>query len=651
MLPSLLDQTVPDLPHRATPSYNVGTTYGFFPPVHLVYVHGFRGDHTSFQRFPTDLHYSLEDRIPSLTSHVYPTYKSRKPIQVSAERLMTWLQTLEPGFIVLIGHSLGGFVVTEAALQYRPEQGRSQVIGLIAMDVPYLGVHPHVIVSGIASLLPVSEKPAANEGDLNDSDKINMVNPSDVSSEISVDVHMSSSPSPSPSPTPPRSASPSPSGRSSPNLKDMSAWKLPDLTPGPTLKQNAAHFFRKHSRDPFKAMSNWLVSHWEHGSMLLDPSELCSRYERLESWKGGEWVNFYTETVPEEYKRSKSRSRSRSRSPNPDQPSTQERSGGVTSHEPEKKIVKIHFPEPRPCSPIQTPLSTESEITFGSTEGGLSTFCTPQSDVPTIKFPEPETSTSPSASPRPTKPEPLPVDLGSSPVSRPDEKSERPATEQEPAPPSTSSVLSLITAPIKAAVNPNDSGRSPDSASDTASIHSQPDSLFPLPHPPLNDEQQKKHDKVVNKLVKQQKKEEAQAVKAADKEEKAVAKAESKAEEKKAKEERNVLKKQATADQKEAALAAKEAALAAKEAALAAKEEAEKDKPCTPRHFIITPRDRAASRTRWEKVAVAGSPSEVDAHCGIFFREKNWEYDGFVERVAQWVQELCEKKAKEALAY
>ncbi|KAG8943392.1 hypothetical protein FRC00_011199 [Tulasnella sp. 408] len=488
------------------------------------------------------------------------------------------------------------------------------------MDVPYLGVHPHVIVSGIASLFPAAERPTASEDELNDSDKINMVQPSDVSSEISIDM------SPSPSPSPSRSSSPSPSGRSSPNLKDTSAWKLPDLTPGPTLKQNAAHFFRKHSRDPIKAMSSWLVSHWEHGSMLLDPSDLRARYEKLEKWNGGEWVNFYTETVPAEYaKRSKSRSRSRSRSrsPNPFQPSHQERSVGVTSHDPEKKEVKINFPQPRPCSPGQTPLSPGSEVTFGSTEACISTFGkSPQGDVPTIKFPEPEATTSPSASPRPTKPEPLTIDLGSAAVARPDEKTEHPATEQEPASPTTSSVLSLVTEPIKAAVNPNDPGESHDTASDTASTYSQPDSLFPLPHPPLNDEQQKKHDKVVNKLVKQQRKEEAQAVKAAEKE--------------KAKEERNVLRKQPPAEQ---------------ETALAANEDAEKEKVGKPRHFIITPREHEPSRRHWEKVDVAGCPSEVDAHCGIFFREKNWDYDGFVERVGKWVQDLCEKKAKDALAY
>lgn len=96
------------LPPAPAP-YNLGDAVGTYPPVHLVFVHGFRGDHTSFQRFPTDLHFALESKIPSLETHVYPVYKSRKPIQVSVERLMQWIYTLQPGYVILIGHSLGKY--------------------------------------------------------------------------------------------------------------------------------------------------------------------------------------------------------------------------------------------------------------------------------------------------------------------------------------------------------------------------------------------------------------------------------------------------------------------------------------------------------------------------------------------------------------
>ncbi|KAG8996330.1 hypothetical protein FRB90_012762 [Tulasnella sp. 427] len=657
MLPSLLDAAIPN-PLRRAPSYQIGTTYGFFPPVHLVYVHGFRGDHTSFQRFPTDLHYSLEDRIPSLSSHVYPTYKSRKPLQVSVDRLLTWLQTLEPGYIILVGHSLGGFVVAEAGLQHKAQPGGSQIIGVIAVDVPYLGVHPHVVVSGIASLFP-SDKPPAHEDDLNDTDKVNMVNPSDVASVTTPDSRLSPSSSPS------RSPSPSPSGRASPGFKDMSKWKLPDLTPGPTLGQNAAHFFRKHSRDPIKGMSDWLVSHWEHGSMLLDPSDLRARYEKLEHWGGGDWINFYTETVPEALASHRSKSRSRSRSPLPSHAGTldSERGRGATRHEPERKEIKIQFPEPRPCTPTEPPKETEAEAAEGKTGGSPSPSPSGNSpsegNCPTIRFPEPEPFSKPSETPKgeqkPTTPKPLTVDLGSATIPRQDDKSEPPTVEDNVSPASTSSVLSLISAPIMVAMNPKGSKgsagsrtppRAPSSgpSSDRESSKSRPSSPFSLSRPSLNDDQKKKQDQAVNKLVKQQKKEEVQAAKMAEQAQKAAAQAEQKAakaaakeEEKKAKEQRNVLRKQNKAEQKE------------KEQL--AKQEAEKEKIGPPRHFIITPPETPMTRPHWERVAVAGAASEVDAHCGIFFREKNWDYDQFVEKVAKWVQELCERKAKDALAY
>ena len=33
-----------------------------------------------------------------------------------------------------------------------------RVIGLLACDVPFLGMHPHVVISGLASLIPTKKK-------------------------------------------------------------------------------------------------------------------------------------------------------------------------------------------------------------------------------------------------------------------------------------------------------------------------------------------------------------------------------------------------------------------------------------------------------------------------------------------------------------
>ncbi len=54
---------------------------------------------------------------------------------------------------------MGGLLIAEAALD--PSLVARRIIGLLAFDTPYLGMHPHVVVSGIASLLPKKEVPGS----------------------------------------------------------------------------------------------------------------------------------------------------------------------------------------------------------------------------------------------------------------------------------------------------------------------------------------------------------------------------------------------------------------------------------------------------------------------------------------------------------
>ena len=58
---------------------------------------------------------------------------------------------------------MGGLLAAEAATHLSGRSGDHQglkqkrVVGMIAFDTPFLGMHPHVVVSGIASLLPKDE--------------------------------------------------------------------------------------------------------------------------------------------------------------------------------------------------------------------------------------------------------------------------------------------------------------------------------------------------------------------------------------------------------------------------------------------------------------------------------------------------------------
>lgn len=84
-----------------------------------------------------------------------------------------------------MGHSMGGLLAAEAATDpsNKPKKGSKpkRIIGVVAFDTPYLGMHPHVIISGIASLLPKGDnedpqqsKSSAEEA-LNDHPQVTVV--------------------------------------------------------------------------------------------------------------------------------------------------------------------------------------------------------------------------------------------------------------------------------------------------------------------------------------------------------------------------------------------------------------------------------------------------------------------------------------------
>ncbi|KAG9102902.1 hypothetical protein FRC06_000821 [Ceratobasidium sp. 370] len=68
----------------------------------------------------------------------------------------------------------------------------------------------------------------------------------------------------------------------------------------------------------------------------------------------------------------------------------------------------------------------------------------------------------------------------------------------------------------------------------------------------------------------------------------------------------------------------------------AAKRARDADKVGSPHHFIVLP--RKGTDQNWICVPVAGADSEVTAHCGLFFREENLEYDRLVSDVGNVVR-------------
>lgn len=154
----------------------------------LVFIHGFKGSaETTFEDFPNRLTHVLQETHTGLRVKpvIYPTYDTRGSLAVAVTNFVEWLTieslTLESKpfidaetgkevpyeesgqgggrgtlRIVLCGHSMGGLVAVDAALRIATdsmtEKSQSgavkflwpRVVGVLAYDSPYYGVHPNV---------------------------------------------------------------------------------------------------------------------------------------------------------------------------------------------------------------------------------------------------------------------------------------------------------------------------------------------------------------------------------------------------------------------------------------------------------------------------------------------------------------------------
>ncbi|KAJ7624445.1 hypothetical protein FB45DRAFT_83027 [Roridomyces roridus] len=311
-VPSVIVVRVRAVPSRAVPSTGpcataatttthiyalAGHANGRETVVHLVYIHGFQGNDTSFQTFPTDLHEYLAAKIPAhlkLQSSLYPTYKSRKPIAQATQNFLSWLSTQPPGPVILLAHSMGGLLAADAATDAsnlgNPRSRR--ILGVIAFDVPYLGLHPHVVVSGIASLFPADDdENKTTEAEMNKHSDVQIVDErvTDDWDAFKRDIdaeHASRSSLPRTS----SSFSSPPPSTSTPFL-DKTLSFLSAHADDPLVR-----WVRKHSDEPFSAGMRLIVEYFQFGSSMFDPSGLKDRYTRLVAWPGGVWVNYWTHT-------------------------------------------------------------------------------------------------------------------------------------------------------------------------------------------------------------------------------------------------------------------------------------------------------------------------------------------------------------------
>ncbi|KAK4645839.1 hypothetical protein QC761_205060 [Podospora bellae-mahoneyi] len=263
----------------------------------VIYIHGFMGNDSSFRSFPAHVHAFLKEALAEthvIHTKIYPRYKTYKSIEVACENFSKWLMPHESSTtdVVLVGHSMGGLLAADIVLLPRhdaPPSGgppfRHRILGSISLDAPLLGLHPGIVVSGIASLFRPSPPPPTAL-DKTSSDSVI-----------------------------PRDIAPSPSGRLSPDASIYEQIRPPSGAPSPTLGQypfpsppaapepdptynptffndvafidrgwikNIAHFAQKHKQENlFEAAASHIVSHLEFGGCLADWNGLKTRYKRL----------------------------------------------------------------------------------------------------------------------------------------------------------------------------------------------------------------------------------------------------------------------------------------------------------------------------------------------------------------------------------
>lgn len=152
----------------------------------------------------------------------------------------------------MLGHSLGGILAADVAL-LPAESGSSEIfkhriLGVVNFDVPFLGLHPGVISTGIGSLFRPKAKPPspAETNDVSQTDGMEF---------------------------------PSSTLISDPNFNP----DFPNDVRLPKRSQldSALHFITKHSSRLARATAEYVSSHIEFGSCLADYPGLKSRYRRI----------------------------------------------------------------------------------------------------------------------------------------------------------------------------------------------------------------------------------------------------------------------------------------------------------------------------------------------------------------------------------
>lgn len=166
---------------------------------------------------------------------------------------------------------MGGSLASEAIILLSRVTFHHNIIGIIGLDSPFLGVHPHVVASGVTGLVkPVKQTKVTMPLDRPTADSD--ITPSTSTLSVPETIYSESSNSSRSSlDIPPPLRTPSPSPR--PQEEKKSGFKQ-------TLTKTVTAIYN-HRHELGSAGPRYVWSHLEYGHILLDPAELKAQYDQL----------------------------------------------------------------------------------------------------------------------------------------------------------------------------------------------------------------------------------------------------------------------------------------------------------------------------------------------------------------------------------
>nr|CAG8446265.1 3523_t:CDS:2 [Entrophospora candida] len=124
----------------------------------LVFIHGFKGDDTTFQKFPERIHNTLTSFYSDMETEtiIYPRYETRGDLKKAVEIFCNWLEER----VELEEEMLTEKRSADAIIRFSNQLKQPKIIGLLTFDSPFYGVNSDVFsraalerVSGVTTKL------------------------------------------------------------------------------------------------------------------------------------------------------------------------------------------------------------------------------------------------------------------------------------------------------------------------------------------------------------------------------------------------------------------------------------------------------------------------------------------------------------------